>query len=887
MAQAGTGDELTVSDGTRTWRCTVGRTWTIGRDPASDIVLESDKVSRQHATLEWVEAAWVIRDEGSRNGTWVGGRKVAAATVGAGLTVAIGGSDGPVLSIARVTAAARAVPADGTRVAAPGRDAPVERSDWTGADPSSLGEPIGLWRIGTTGLRIGRSPDNDVVIADPLVSRHHALIGRDSSGRLVISDLESSNGTFVNGRRITRIVIGDRDLLTIGGRIYAVKGDVLHEYEEATGAWLCALGLEVVINGSRLLTAIDFALEPSSLLGLVGPSGAGKTTLLKALSGQQPATSGHVMYGGRDLYAAHDLRRRMGYVPQDDLLHTQLTVGQALSYAAELRFARDVDADTREARVEEVMRELGLIQRRDLPIANLSGGQRKRTSVAVELLARPPLLYLDEPTSGLDPGNEEQVTSLMRELADGGRTVVVATHSLVTLDRCDRVLFLARGGRIAFYGPPKEADRYFREQGRGNNYPEVFANLDATDGAPAGEAFARHPLRQTYIAKPLAEARSATPPEDTKERAERPDRFRQWAILVRRYLAVIRADRASSLVLLLQAPFFAVLFLMLYGRNVMTTSKSNEAMVLLWLLVVGATWMGTSNSLREIVKERAILVREHRLGLSLVSYVLSKVGVLSVITVVQCAILVLIAMIPHELPPTVVKTVAPAAVASPAPPAGSPPPSAMTDGTAITDGTAVAVPPGASPGAPPPMVLPEPTSTTEVLPVEGVFLPSRLPELVIAVVAAGLAAMSAGLLLSVLVRNADQANFVLPLILVAQVILSAPFGATGEVFKTIGKSASARWGTAAAASTVDLASVRRPLVEAIENFLAKLPPDPDAPEGDKQKHPNEKTIEGEPDWRSDRETYARDLGALGAILLAGLVGVYLALARQLRSRSRT
>ena len=200
-------------------------------------------------------------------------------------------------------------------------------------------------------------------------------------------------------------------------------------------------------NGRVLLDNVSFGLDRNTFLAVVGPSGAGKSTLLNALTGFRPAPRGTVLYDGRDLYAEYEeLQSRIGLVPQDDVLHPQLTVGRALEFAAELRFADDVTADERSARVDEVLEELGLTARRDLAIEQLSGGQRKRVSVALELLAKPSLLFLDEPTSGLDPGYERSLMELLRGLADGGRTVVVVTHSVQSLDLCDRVL-VPRAGR--------------------------------------------------------------------------------------------------------------------------------------------------------------------------------------------------------------------------------------------------------------------------------------------------------------------------------------------------------------------------------------------------------------------------------------------------------
>jgi ABC-type multidrug transport system ATPase subunit/pSer/pThr/pTyr-binding forkhead associated (FHA) protein len=792
---------------------TPDRTWSVGRDPSRDIVVDHAFVSRHHGELAWVGAAWVFRDLGSRNGSWIRGHRIPDLVIDGAVEVRLGQEGGPTL---------RLTPLDrGARLASePSRAAPSVIAEGRPVqDPSRVGEPAGLHRVGEAGLRIGRSPDNDLVLADLLVSRHHARISRETDGRLRLVDLDSSNGTFVNGRRVRERWLTEGDLVGIGGHVFVLQGSWLQEYEEAGGAWLCALHLGVrVSSGQRLLAGVSFALEPSSLLGLVGPSGAGKTTLLRALSGQQPAQEGQVLYGGRDLYRALDLRRRMGYVPQDDLLHPQLTVRQALDYAAELRFARDVEPDARASRVDDVLRELALEERQHLVISRLSGGQRKRTSVASELLARPPLLFLDEPTSGLDPGNEEQVTALLRELADSGRTVVVATHSLVTLERCDRVLFLAKGGHEAFFGPPELATRYFAEHGHGTTYPRVFAALDEANGEALGAAFARDAARRTYVEEPLALARGSDVGERPAGPDARSDRLRQWWVLVRRYLAVLRADRVSTLILLAQAPFFAVLFALLYPYNVLSTANASEATILMWLLVVGAAWIGTSNSVREVVKERPILLREHGLGLSLGAYVSSKLAVLTVITAVQCAILAVATLIPQRLPPV------------------------------------------------------DPIGGV-VFAQAGVLFGSRLPELTLDIVVAGVASMALGLLLSALVRNADQANFVLPLVLVAQVVLSAPvLGSPGPVFAALGTVSTAQWGTAAAGATISLNDVRRPYLEVVENQRAAA----------ERRAPDPSVAQGRSTWDHTLGAWLLDMGALVVLGVASILGLYAVLSRQLR-----
>lgn len=251
----------------------------------------------------------------------------------------------------------------------------------------------------------------------------------------------------------------------------------------------------------------------------MGPSGAGKSTLLNALTGQRPADRGAVLYDGRDLYRDYaELRQRIGLVPQDDILHAQLTVRRALAYAAELRFPQDTAKAERQARVDEVIRELGLEQRAGLPIHSLSGGQRKRVSVALELLTKPSLLFLDEPTSGLDPGMDRSVMHMLRGLADDGRTVIVVTHSVLSLDVCDRLLVLAPGGKVAYFGPPEDALAYFGYE----QWPEAFEAFERDqDRDWAGSTGARRSRSGTSTApahSPIRSGPARPPPSDRHPR---------------------------------------------------------------------------------------------------------------------------------------------------------------------------------------------------------------------------------------------------------------------------------------------------------------------------------------------------------------------------------
>ena len=684
-------------------------------------------------------------------------------------------------------------------------------------------------------VRVGRADENDLTLDDVRVSRRHAELSA-SDGGFDIRDLGSSNGTFVNGHRVTSARLADGDLIGIGGQTLQLIDGRLRIIGERRTAWFGAVDLVVTVGGGkRILDEVGFALEPSSVLAVVGPSGSGKTTLLNALTGFRPADSGNVVFGGRDLYDTYeDMRLRMGLVPQSDILHTQLTVRQALSYAAELRFPRDVSAATRTARVNAVMAELNLDERADLRIDRLSGGQRKRVSVGCELLTEPTLLFLDEPTSGLDPGNEVALMTSLRDLARAGRTVVVVTHSVQSLDLCDRLLILAPGGKLAFYGAPHDALAYFAEHGAGDTYAGMFRALEEDRDADWKGRFRADERFEQFVREPLARVDLVAVPRRPNIDPPPPPTpvGHQLGVLVRRYLSVLRGDVGFALALAAQAPFFGLMFALMFlaTGNTMVPAEALNGSVLIWLVIVGATWLGTSNAIREIVKELPIYRRERAIGLSAGAYVMSKVIVLGVITLVQVSVMVPIALFQQKFPPEVTEE-------------------------------NLAVLRAQLPGVDPATLLPADG---------GILLSSQLVELIIVAAAVGLASMGVGLLISAIAGGVDRAATLLPIILVAQIIVSAPLFQKPNVFlETSGYVLSAQWGMAAAASTLDLHTLRKPYVYATERARSpSYDPTPDLDNGGRLDRPN---------WHHTPGIWWTNMGFLAVLTLFGLAGAWYAL----------
>jgi ABC-type multidrug transport system ATPase subunit len=454
----------------------------------------------------------------------------------------------------------------------------------------------------------------------------------------------------VNGRQVDRAAVTDQDIIGIGRATFRLFGDELREFIDEGDVSLIAQDLTVRLSsGKVLLDHVSFPIPERSLVGVIGPSGAGKSTLLGALTGMRPATEGTVLYDNRDLYTHYaELRHRIGLVPQDNILHSQLKPRRALRYAAELRFPGDTSSAERSRRVDEVIDELALTAHCGTRTGAMSGGQQKRVNVALELLTKPSLLFLDEPTSGLDPGLDKSVMELMSGLAKDGRTVIIVTHSVANLGVCDRLLVLVPGGRVAFYGPPAEGLRYFEK----TDWAEVFQAFDAEPDRDWAGDFQRSPYYAEHVASGLAQQI----PEADRQPPGRPPAPRgplaQISTLCRRYLAVIASDRSYLAVLAIMPIVIGLLLRAVPSPEGLAgkPGTNGDAESLLLVLIIGACFIGAANSVRELVKERSIYARERAAGLSSGTYLFSKIIVLGVISGIQALLLVVLGLIGRQMP---------------------------------------------------------------------------------------------------------------------------------------------------------------------------------------------------------------------------------------------
>ncbi|MEU9650815.1 FHA domain-containing protein [Streptomyces sp. NPDC048110] len=710
--------ELVLESNGRTWTLDPSRSYALGRDPQGELVFDDARVSWRHATISFNGRGWVVEDHGSTNGTFVHGQRVQQMELGAGTVLNLGNAtDGPRVSLTGAQAPAGAPQAQpqqqpyaaqganaGWAQQAPPAQEPVaqqappqqapqhghphqaQQAGWQQQQPQqaaphfpqqqgpggAAGAPpvygdrspttfhqFSLGRV----MRIGRALENDLVVSDLQVSRNHAEFHSTPDGRMEIRDLGSHNGTYVNGQPIPKggtQLLGPTDIVGVGHSTFQIVGDRLEEFVDTGEVSFSARHLTVTVDGGKqILKDVSFGVPEKSLIAVIGPSGSGKSTLLKALTGYRPADQGEVLYDNRNLYKQFaELRQRIGLVPQDDILHKELTVKKALKYAAKLRFPADTTAAERDARIDEVLRELKLDIHKDKKVTSLSGGQRKRVSVALELLTKPSLIFLDEPTSGLDPGMDRDVMQLLRGLADDGRTVLVVTHSVAELATCDKLLVMAPGGSVAYFGPPEEALNFFGYDTWADVF-SAFENYRDYDWAGRWKGSQHY---QMYAADLDAVAPQSVqvPPMQAMKPPKPQGWMSQFVTLVRRYVSVIASDKGFlALMVILPAVLGAVSLLIDADKGLLPNPANPQtgriipngtATTVLLILAVGACFAGAANSVRELIKERVIYERERATGLSRSAYLMSKVFVLGLITVFQGLLVGVIGFASREIP---------------------------------------------------------------------------------------------------------------------------------------------------------------------------------------------------------------------------------------------
>ncbi len=630
----------------------------IGRSQDNDIVLDYPPISSHHLQIDISPTGVLVTDLNSKNGTQINGQRIPPnipRTLNPGDVMRIGDLNGNTIRLTLES----------------------------GAGESVRTLPLGQLNLSQqTDIVIGRDPGCTLPISHPTVSFRHAMIYKHNNA-VLLRDLNSTNGTFVNGTRIKETPLHNGDEIQIG------PFKLVFDEQQQNLARSMRMGHRIdainlgrrVKDGRMILEDVTLSIYPSEFVALVGGSGAGKSTLMSALNGFNQATEGDILLDGEEFYPRLDLyRTQMGYVPQDDIIHKELPVQTALYYAAWLRLPDARKSEINKS-IEGALALVEMTEHAQKPVKVLSGGQRKRVSIAVELLAKPALFFLDEPTSGLDPGLEKKMMYDLNRLADEGRTVVLVTHATANIEQCDYVAFMANG-RLAFFGPPKEAIKFFNAQDFADIYIKLTQEINPAQNKPVppelqpyyqagqtsakigalwAEYFKNSPLYQKYVVNRQnnAPAHASRANASARGKRSRDWMLRQTWVLAMRQLSLIRHDFRTLAVLLLLMPMIGLLFMAVSGEkdlagwkmtpeqidieltNKLIKGESGDylpvaaAETLLTMLGLAMTQGGTFGAAYEIVKERAIFKRERAVNLKVTAYVLSKVFVLSLFALFQ------------------------------------------------------------------------------------------------------------------------------------------------------------------------------------------------------------------------------------------------------------
>ena len=647
-----------------------------GRDSSADIVLDAADVmvSRIHAEMLRQGNDFVLTDNKSFNGTLVNGQRISLPTPVYHADEIQLGLNGPVL---RFNSPANVAPKGhslaGQRVVAAAQHAvlqemPEQISSKTMIIRGDLSQKLAVRENlqptllmsldfgAKQSLVIGRDEGSDINLDGLQISNRHARLAQTGGG-IVIEDLNSTNGVYVNGQKVSRQNIAPNDAVQIGAfQIRIDNAGNIGVFDTRSKTRIDSVNItKDVANRAgggqiRLLDNVSLSVQPNEFVGLLGPSGAGKSTLMDALNGMRPASGGSVLINNLDLYQNLDaLKQSIGYVPQDDIMHRELTVYRTLYYVAKLRLSNDVSRAEIDQIINEVMDVTGLSERRDVAINQLSGGQRKRVSIAVELITKPSVIFLDEPTSGLDPATEEKIMKLFRQIAESGRTVILTTHAMENVKLFDKIVLLMRG-KLIFYGKPEEALAHVGASSFKELYDKIEEPIEARLASGGGnrqqiteqvaeqwkQKFTRTAQFKNNVYEPLKQLGQAqqSPGVQHARRLGLFGAVNQWITLSRRYWEVLVKDKFNLFILLAQAPIVAFLTYLVMDKN-------QPRDFVYFVLALVSVWFGTSVAAREIIRERAVYARERMVNLGLLPYLCSKLFILGIIVGAQCILLFL------------------------------------------------------------------------------------------------------------------------------------------------------------------------------------------------------------------------------------------------------
>lgn len=486
--------------------------------------------------------------------------------------------------------------------------------------------------ITSSKLTIGSSGSCDVILSPNTVDSHHCTI-YNSSNKLSILDEFSNLGTYVNGIKLNpskESQLRNLDVILVGNSKLVLSGNKLYYQIFERGIRLEAFDIVKKVKSKfkirQISSHVSMKVNPSEFVAFVGGSGAGKSTFLKCISGLDKPTSGKVLLNGEDLYENYsDLKHNIGYVPQDDIVFSDLTLHDMLHYAAKLRMPDSASAREREARIKEVLDIVELTDFENSYIRQLSGGQRKRSSIAVELIADPNILFLDEPTSGLDPGTERKIMYTLKKMSQMGKTIILVTHTTLNLHICDKIAFFGPGGYLCFYGTPQEALDFFEVDDFVDIYNLISDNLDFWINKFQNTQKTERNPSQPYS-------------KNSKIINKKKSFFRQLFNLISRNIKLVTNNVFQLLILFAEAPIIALLISLISDSTVFENYTVTRGIV--FTLSCAAVWIGFFNTIQEVCKEKVILQKEHMADLSLSAYLLAKFIVQIIFSVIQAFLFV-------------------------------------------------------------------------------------------------------------------------------------------------------------------------------------------------------------------------------------------------------
>jgi len=576
---------------------------TFGRDKSNDIVIPSLFVSKVHGFFELKNDILKVYDNDSRNGLIVNDEKVSEYTL----------SDNDYIRIDNIN----------------------------DHNPNGIlflikiGRNVHKWnhyKLHRAVTKIGNASGCNILLLYKSDVEDYIEI-RKEKDRYILSSL--GREVFVNNTKIEEsIVLDDNDVIQIEDlKLIYSREEIIYQFDEK-GVRVDVRGIynTVRIKGKKVNISedINMTISPGKFVAFVGASGTGKTTLMLSMCGLNKPTKGQVLINGNDLFKNYDqLKNNIGYVPQDDIVFTNLTLIDMLRYSADLRMPLKSTPVEKERRIREALEIVDLKGKDDVLIKNLSGGQRKRAGIAVELLADPRLFFLDEPTSGLDPENERRMMLTLRKMADSGRTVILVTHNTLNLHLCDRVVFFGEGGKICYDGFPNQAKSFFDVKDLIDVYLLIGDDPDKW----------HEKYLQTQVLPDIAIPEDADQLQKVKQKdITNTSVVSQYFTLTKRYIKTIFNNKTQLLLLLVQSPIIVFMMSLIMTDQIFEIYE--RAKEIMFCVSLAALYLGLGNSIQEICKERVILRKEHMANLKLSAYILSKITVFAILAIFQATLFV-------------------------------------------------------------------------------------------------------------------------------------------------------------------------------------------------------------------------------------------------------